>query len=147
MGDLSRVTRAIYGVAIAATVVLVAVVIFFLAARVVEAEHRAQRAEDTLEELTTQNRGPQGPEGDPGRAPTADEIAAAVADYCAEHDSCRGPQGEPGRNGKDGASIQGPAGANGQNGVGITRVECLGTSIRFWAGSTVVGNVKMVCIP
>ena len=105
---------------------------------------RVDRAEDAVEELVVQNRGPQGPEGDPGRPPTAEEVAAAVADYCAEHDSCRGPQGEPGVAGR---SIQGPSGANGQNGTGITKVECLGTSIRFWAGSTIVGNVKMVCIP
>lgn len=104
---------------------------------------RVDRAEDAVEELVVQNRGPQGPEGDPGRPPTEEEIAQAVADYCAANNGCIGPQGEPGRNGKDGASIQGPQGAPG---VGVTRVVCNGTSISFYAGNTLVGNVKMVCL-
>lgn len=107
---------------------------------------RVDRAEDAVKELVVQNRGPQGPEGDPGRPPTEEEIARAVAEYCAANNGCIGPQGEPGRNGKDGASIQGPAGANGQNGTGITRVVCEGTSVAFYAGSTFVGRVKMVCL-
>ena len=155
MGDANRVTKAIFAVAVAATVVLISVVIFFLAARVVEAENRAEKAEKTLSDLTTQNRGAQGPEGDPGRAPTPSEIAAAVADYCAQEGSpCKGPQGEPGasgangRDGKDGVSIQGPAGQNGAAGpsLGITRVTCERTSIAFWNGGTLLGRVAMVCL-
>lgn len=153
MNELNGVSKAILAVAIAATVILISVVILFLAVRVTEAENRALKAEETLTELTTQNRGPQGPEGDPGRAPTQEEIAAAVADYCAERNSCRGEPGAagaPGKNGQDGKSIQGPQGAPGANGAnaqGITRVQCLGTAIRFWSGPIHVGDVAMVCLP
>lgn len=155
MNELNRVSKAILAVAIAATVILISVVILFLAVRVTEAENRALKAEETLAELTTQNRGPQGPEGDPGRAPTQEEIAAAVADYCAAHNDCKGEPGAagaPGKNGQDGKSIQGPQGVpgangiNGTNGLGITRVQCNGTSISFFAGVTLIGNVAMVCI-
>lgn len=154
MGEATRVTKAIFAVAVAATVVLISVVIFFLAARVVEAENRAEKAEKTLSDLTTQNRGPQGPEGDPGPAPTQEQIAAAVADYCAAHNSCQGEKGDsgtPGRDGADGQSIQGPQGIPGVNGaagpsLSITRVTCERTAIAFWNGGTLLGRVAMVCL-
>lgn len=153
MGDANRVTKAIFAVAVAATVMLISVVIFFLTARVVEAEKRALTAEKTLSELTTQNRGPQGPEGDPGPSPTQEQIAAAVADYCnQEGEPCKGDTGAagaPGKNGSDGQSIQGPQGASGRdgkNGAGITNVVCNGTSISFYSGNSLVGSVKMVCL-
>lgn len=45
--------------------------------------------------------GPQGPPGEtvvgpPGPGPTAEQIAQAVADYCAARAECRGEQGPPG---------------------------------------------------
>jgi hypothetical protein len=56
--------------------------------------------------------GPKGDTGDPGRAPTQDEIEAAVASYCFTHDRCQGPAGEDGTDG-----LQGPAGAAGSPGA------------------------------
>jgi hypothetical protein len=56
--------------------------------------------------------GSKGDTGVPGRDPTSDEIAAAVAAYCADHDSCRGPAGKDGTTG-----AQGPAGATGSPGA------------------------------
>lgn len=137
------------------TALLLAGFIVFLGMWGVDASERADRLEAQLHELTTQNRGPQGPEGDPGRAPSPEEIAAAVADYCAAHGDCRGSQGiagTPGKDGQDGQSVQGPQGVpgsngvNGSNGLGITRVQCNGTSISFFAGTALVGTVAMVCI-
>lgn len=48
------------------------------------------------EPITTGAPGPAGPAGEPGRAPTAEEIAAAVEEFCAERSACTGAQGEPG---------------------------------------------------
>jgi hypothetical protein len=62
------------------------------AAEVVEAIDGAEISET----ITTGPPGEQGPAGEPGRPPTADEIAAAVEAFCAEHDACAGDPGEPG---------------------------------------------------
>lgn len=67
--------------------------------------------------------GPQGPKGDTGPPPTADQIEAAVTTYCADHGgcgqlptfaqvraavqsctACRGPAGENGQNGRNGTN-------------------------------------------
>lgn len=68
-------------------------------------------------------RGEQGAPGTPGArgpAPTAAELAAAVADYCAANGDCRGPAGAagaPGATGPTGASgAPGPAGETGAAG-------------------------------
>lgn len=135
------------GWALGTVCVLALIAIFWmLVAQNIELQHRTERAENAVKELVIQNRGPMGPEGDqgpPGRPPTAQEIARAVAAYCAAHNGCQGPPGAKGADGKDGKSVTGPRGSVGAS---ITRVECLGTSIRFWAGSTPVGTVKMVCL-
>lgn len=120
-------------------------IFWMLVAQNVELQNRTNRAEAAISELVSQNRGPQGPDGrpgPPGPAPTAEEIAAAVGAYCDAHDGCKGPQGAPGKNGANGTP-----GANGAPGAGVTKVSCHGTYIRFWAGTTSVGDVKMVCIP
>lgn len=94
-------------------------------------------------ELTTQNRGVQGADGDPGRAPTAAEIAAAVEAYCAERDECRGVQGIAGATGQTGDT-----GSTGAAGVSVGSVKCNGTSISFYSTTgQLLGNVKLVCIP
>lgn len=46
--------------------------------------------------------GRDGTDGEDGPAPTQEQIARAVADYCAARNECRGPQGEPGPPGADG---------------------------------------------
>lgn len=76
--------------------------------------------------------GAQGPKGEPGRAPTAAEIAVAVANYCTVYD-CRGPAGEDGEDGvhptpeqiaeavtaycEAHGGCQGPAGTDGADGA------------------------------
>lgn len=123
-------------------------VVVLLGMQLVNSENERKELRSQIADLTTQNRGPQGPEGDPGRAPTEEEIAAAVADYCAANGGCIGPKGDtgaPGKNGVNGAA--GPAGANGANGGGVTSVRCFGTYIRFYSGATPIGDIKMVCIP
>jgi len=50
--------------------------------------------------------GAQGDKGDQGPPPTAEQIAAAVTDYCSVNDRCRGPQGPAGTDGQDGADGQ-----------------------------------------
>lgn len=120
-------------------------IFWMLVAQNVELQNRTNRAEAAIEELVVQNRGPQGPDGaqgPPGPKPTPEEIAAAVEAHCDAHDGCKGPQGAPGKNG-----VNGTPGANGAPGAGVTKVTCHGTYIRFWAGATSVGDVKMVCIP
>lgn len=99
------------------------------------ADERAdnERLQAELAQLQEQNRGPQGPDGDPGRAPTTEEIAAAVEAYCAAHDSCRGTAGA--------------RGATGSAGVSIGSVVCNGTSISFFSTTGKhLGSVKQVCI-
>ena len=63
--------------------------------------------------------GPQGPRGAAGRSVTAEEIAAAVAAFCASN-ACLGPQGltgPPGATGSQGApGMQGPPGEQGATG-------------------------------
>lgn len=55
--------------------------------------------------------GPRGTAGEPGRPPTAEEVAAAVAAYCATG-ACTGPQGPTGPAGADGATGPAPTDAN-----------------------------------
>lgn len=51
----------------------------------------------TFSDGTTDRIGPLcGPAGQPGAPPTDDELAAAVAAYCAANGECRGPAGPPG---------------------------------------------------
>lgn len=56
--------------------------------------------------------GVRGASGDPGRAPTSDEIANAVAAFCGANRCVGpvGPAGAPGSRGSDGESIVGPPG-------------------------------------
>lgn len=65
-------------------------------------------------------RGEQGEAGSPGArgpAPSAAELAAAVAEYCAANGDCRGPAGAPGATGPTGSSgAPGPAGEAGAAG-------------------------------
>lgn len=134
------------GLALAALIVMLGM--FLVEARAENADLRQQ-----MKSLTTQNRGPA---GEDGADATEEQIAAAVAMYCAQRNQCQGEQGiqgVPGERGatgpagKNGVSVQGPAGVNGSNGLGITSVKCFGTYIRFYAGGNVVGDVSMVCIP
>lgn len=68
-------------------------------------------------------RGPSGADGDPGRAPTAEEISAAVAAYCGQEPSpCVGPQGAAGPAGP--AGPQGTTGDQGLAGASVTNVTC-----------------------
>lgn len=54
--------------------------------------------------------GPRGAQGVPGPGTTAEQVAAAVAEYCAASDGCRGPAGATGAQGADGApGAAGPA--------------------------------------
>lgn len=57
----------------------------------------------------------EGPQGDPGRAPTADEIDDAIVRYCLLRSECRGEVGAAGTNGTAGAN--GAAGASGVDGA------------------------------
>lgn len=60
----------------------------------------------------------EGPQGEPGRAPTSSEIDDAVVRYCLLRTECRGEVGAAGTNGTDGASgSAGQPGANGQAGA------------------------------
>lgn len=107
------------------------------------AEERNTQLEQENRELTTQNRGVQGADGEPGRAPTAEEIAAAVEAYCGAHDGCRGVQGETGATGQTGAT-----GSTGSTGVSVGSVKCNGTSITFYSTTGAnLGTIRMVCIP
>jgi hypothetical protein len=128
---------------LALVIILFVVIIGALIWQNIELRNRVDRAESAVGQLVLQNQGVPGPEGDPGRAPTTEEIAAAVAAYCGAHSGCVGPAGTDGQNGADGASIAGPAGPPGS---GITSVRCNGTSISFFSGTQLVGNVSMVCI-
>lgn len=69
--------------------------------------------------------GAQGPQGEPGRAPTDAEIRGAVLDVCRVSTLCVGPPGEPGVDGEPGApgapgepgdSVVGPQGEPGPAG-------------------------------
>lgn len=99
-----------------------------------EAE-RSEALEQQVTELTTQNRGPQGPDGDPGRAPTADEIAAAVEAYCAAHNSCTGPQGIAGKDGADGAPGNSPT----------LDIQCLGNHWKVVVNGAVTRDLNVYC--
>lgn len=56
--------------------------------------------------------GRDGTDGEDGPAPTQEQIARAVADYCAARNECRGPPGEPGPPGADGPpGPEGPPGS------------------------------------
>lgn len=104
-----------------------------------EAE-RAQKLEQQVADMTGQSRGLQGEDGEPGRPPSAEEIAAAVEAYCAANDGCRGIQGATGQTGATGAT--------GTAGVSVGSIKCNGTSISFYSTTgQLLGNVKMVCIP
>lgn len=46
--------------------------------------------------------GPPGPAGNDGQNATSDQVAQAVASYCADHDQCQGPPGHDGADGRDG---------------------------------------------
>lgn len=65
--------------------------------------------------------GVDGEAGVPGPGPTAEQIAAAVADYCTTTGACVGPQGPTGADGTTGpagpAGPQGPAGPAGADGA------------------------------
>lgn len=114
--------------------------------------------------------GARGPAGEPGRAPTSNEVLAAVNAYCASIGGCRGTDGmngQPGTNGQPGApgeSIvgpQGPAGpagpegapgAPGANGVSVTGVSCfirddLSTAFRFAFSDASSVDVPGACLP
>jgi hypothetical protein len=105
-----------------------------------KAEDRNTKLEQQVAELTGQSRGPQGPDGEPGRAPTSDEILAAVAEYCAASNLCVGPMGAAGANGA--------AGPQGAPGVSVGSVKCNGTSITFYSTTGQnLGSIRMVCIP
>lgn len=81
--------------------------------------------------------GSPGASGEPGRAPTADEISDAVADYCATG-ACTGPKGDVGDTGPAGPAGQpgsdgsdGQPGADGKNAPTFTKIEC--TDANAWA--------------
>ena len=105
-----------------------------------KAEERAADLEQQVAELTLQNRGPQGPDGEPGRAPTEDEILQAVTAYCSSSGSCVGPAGATGSTGQ--------SGPQGSPGVSVGSVKCNGTSITFYSTTgQSLGSIRMVCIP
>lgn len=133
-------------------VAAVVTIIGLLMWRINELQDRSERAEAAIEQLVTQNRGVEGPQGDRGPGPTDEQIAEAVEAYCALHNGCAGPagvagkdgtNGTNGRNGTDGKSL---AGTQGAAGLGVTRVQCNGTSVSFFSGNQLVGNIAMVCI-
>lgn len=103
------------------------------------AEERNTQLEQENRELTTQNRGPQGPDGEQGPAPTDEQILAAVTDYCASSGLCVGPQGATGATGSSGSS--------GPPGVSVGSVKCNGTSITFYSTTGQnLGSIRVVCI-
>jgi hypothetical protein len=65
--------------------------------------------------------GASGASGAPGSGPTSDQVASAVAAYCAAHGDCTGPAGPKGDTGASGA-----AGAAGASGRGIASIDCSG---------------------
>lgn len=119
--------------------------------------------------------GPQGVPGDDGRAPTSEEVIAAVNAYCASIGGCRGadgqtivgpigPAGTPGTNGETivgpqgpagepgAAGPAGPAGATGATGVGVQSVACvvrddLSTAFRFTLTDGSAYDVTGACLP
>lgn len=124
----------------AAIVVVLLVIVALVLVDRIDVETRLHQAEAEVSELTTQNRGPQGPDGDPGRAPTEEEIAAAIDEYCSAHNSCIGPAGATGP--------AGSTGPTGSAGASVGSVQCNGTSISFYSTTgTYLGSVKAVCIP
>jgi hypothetical protein len=79
--------------------------------------------------------GPVGPTGTPGDNATPDQVALAVADYCAAHDGC---QGEPGPTGATGPT--GPTGETGPPGAGLG-------GFTFTVPSLAGGDVTFNCQP
>lgn len=107
------------------------------------AEERNTQLEQENRELTTQNRGVQGEDGEPGRPPTADEIAEALAVWCEARNDCIGPQGNAGATGPAGSP-----GSSGPPGASVGSVKCNGTSITFYSTTGAnLGTIRMVCIP
>jgi hypothetical protein len=66
--------------------------------------------------------GKNGSDGAPGLGPTDDQVAAAVAAYCDQHNQCAGSTGATGPPGADGA--QGPPGPQGPAGSSPSTLEC-----------------------
>lgn len=116
--------------------------------------------------------GPVGPQGEPGRGPTATEVLEGISRYCGPG-LCVGPKGDTGPAGTPGApgtpgesgpagppgeSIVGPQGEigpqgeSGMDGVSIVSVTCvlrddLSTAFRFTFSSGVTNDVAGMCIP
>lgn len=84
--------------------------------------------------------GSTGPQGEPGRAPTKEEIAAAVEQYCAEHSQCRGEQGPAGADGKNGQD--GTDGIDGKDGTMCPNKR----EITIWISLTEKETI-FVCVP
>ncbi len=109
--------------------------------------------------------GIQGVPGADGRAPTAEEVLAAVNAYCVSVGGCKGADGTngtngaPGTDGADGSpGPQGPAGQDGEPGapgaagVGVTGVSCvlrddLSTAFRFTFSDATTVDVPGACLP
>ena len=89
-------------------------------------------------ELTTQNTGPKGADGDTGRPPTDDEIAAAVEAYCAAHDDCAGPAGATGATGSTG-----PAGSPG--GYSTLDIQCINNHLKTVVNGAVTRDLNVYC--
>lgn len=125
--------------------ICIAAIITFLIFNQVRLQEKLDDTEQSLRELTEQNRGPQGPDGLDGLDATDDQVARAVEAYCAAHNGCIGPTGATGATGSTGASGQSVSGAPGAS---IVRVTCNNTSVSFYDSNGVqVGRVSMVCIP
>ena len=89
-------------------------------------------------ELTTQNTGPKGADGDAGRPPTDEEISEAVEAYCAAHDDCAGPSGATGATGSTG-----PAGSPG--GYTTIDIQCIGNHLKTVVNGTVARDLNVYC--
>lgn len=102
--------------------------------------------------------GQAGDPGAPGPGPTAEQVAAAVADYCAVDGRCQGPPGDPGPAGPAGppgadSAVPGPQGAPGDPGApgadgrGITAIACDGPPVELTITYTDGATQTVACDP